>query len=93
MEKLPIQISFMDISTSTPHALDTWDNIIGAGDNMKLLTLPIPHKGDIINIAKFGGEDNSLHYDYKVTEVKYAYKHFYEPEQIMTYVTVYVKKV
>lgn len=87
----PMQVTFFDMTTSTMKAIDSFDNIVGVGENCKYNFVPIPHKGDVVNFAKDGEFDNPSQ-NYKVIEVQYSYKHLFDPEYIFTYVKVFVVK-
>ena len=64
--------------------------VLDSVDEIDTTKFPIPHKGDIISIAKFKeGEDCCK--AYKVKSVEYAYKHFYDPENIITFIKIHVQ--
>lgn len=53
------------------------------------IKFPIQHKGDIISIAKFKESEDDFK-TYKVKSVEYAYKHFYNPENVITFIKIHV---
>lgn len=92
--KNSVQISFTDVTTSKYKQVDFYDNIDGVGHYAHSEFIPIPRKGDILTIAKL---DDSEPEDpmpvYKVVEVKYNYKHFFDPESVIVYIDIRIKRI
>ena len=88
MKKIANQIVVTDISTANYMTVDIWDCVTD------ISKFPIPRKGDLVN---FYCKEQNTCVDYKVTEVKYAYKHFngnlLKDETTVVYITIYVKRI
>lgn len=78
MEKFQNQITFI----YNGHVIDSVDDI-------DMTKFPIPHKKDTLSISKFNGETEPYKL-YIVDSVEYAYKHFYTPENVITYIKIYL---
>lgn len=84
MKRFNNQITFIYETASNHKILDSIDEI-------DLSKFPIPHKGDVLSIANFG-VDQGKYSLYKVRLVEYTYKHFHNPENIITFIKVYLVK-